>query len=147
MFDYSELFGLSIGVSLATSEITSQESGRVMIIEVESNENIAESVFLRFKELGPAKPITHVKSYERVSKGEWCEVVGWTDTVDQPVCQAWAQPIEDSGVGTGYVVFGGMGGIRLKPISYQEEWDLGSPHQWGETHLSLASKDDLRFRD
>ena len=117
-----------------------------MIIEVESNANVEESVFLRFKEVGPAKPVTHIKSYERSSRGEWCAVVGWNEGSVPPVCEAWAQPIEDSGSGLGYVVFGGMGGIRLRPVSIEEEWDLESPHQWGEAYLSLARKDDLRFK-
>ncbi|NKB81743.1 MAG: hypothetical protein GKS05_07640 [Nitrospirales bacterium] len=118
-----------------------------MIIEVESNANVEASIFLRFKELGPAKPITHLKSYERSSRGEWCAVVGWSEEGDDPVGEAWAQPIEDSGSGFGYVVFGGTGGIRLRPVSVEEAWNLESPHQWGEAYLSLASKDDLRFKD
>lgn len=118
-----------------------------MFIEVDSNPNSESSVFLRFKDLGPPKPLLQVKSYERTSKGEWCFVVGWSDDPDNPVCQAQAQPIEDSGMGLGYIVFGGICGIRLKPVSLQEDWDIESPNQWGEAYLSLADERDLLYQE
>jgi len=115
-----------------------------MIIEVESNPNCETSLFLRFKEVGPAKPISHVKSYDRSSTGEWCAVVGWNE--EEPhVCQAFAQLIEDSGSGFGYVIFGGNGGIRIKPETIQEDWTLATDKQWGEGYLTLADERDLRY--
>ena len=115
-----------------------------MFIEVEGNPNCEASIFLRFKELGPAKPISHIKSYDRTSTGEWCEVVGWMEEAPY-VCQAFAQLIEDSGSGFGLVVYGGNGGIRLKPDPVDEDWNLGSDNQWGEAYLTLADERDLRY--
>lgn len=36
---------------------------------------------------------------------------------------------------------------RFKPINIEEAWNLESPHQWGETYLSLASDRDLRHAE
>lgn len=116
-----------------------------MFVEVESNQNCDSSVFLRFKAVGPARRITHVRIYDRLAHGEWCEIVGWCDDPVQPRCPAMAQPIEDSGAGTAYLVFGGNWGLRLKPESLAEEWNLESPNQWGEPYLSLSDERDIRY--
>lgn len=116
-----------------------------MFLEVESSENCESSLFLRFKEGGPSRPVIQIKNYDRSSTGEWCEVVGYTDDAARPWCTALAQPVEDSGAGLAILIFGGVGGIRLKPVSCEEEWDLKSPRQWGETHLLLADSRDLRY--
>lgn len=116
-----------------------------MFIEVESNPNCETSVFLRFKELGPAQRLRQVKSYEHSSRGEWCDVVGWTADDDHPECQAMVQPVEESGRGAAYVVFGGLWGLRLKKEGVQEDWSLESPDQWGEAYLLLTERHDLRL--
>ena len=118
-----------------------------MFIEIESNPNCEDSIFLRFKELGPARRISQVKSYEQSSKGEWCDIVGWSEDPDHPMCPAFAQPVEDSGTGLAYLVFGGIWGVRLKPVSFQEEWSLESSHQWGETYLSLSDERDVQYEE
>ncbi|RMH07996.1 MAG: hypothetical protein D6704_04035 [Nitrospirae bacterium] len=118
-----------------------------MFLEVETNPNCGESVFLRFKEMGPAKRVRQIKSYDRTPRGEWCDVVGWTDEADQPLCPAVAQPVEDSGAGVGFLVYGGIWGIRLKPADVNEPWSLDSPNQWGEPYLSLVDERDLRYDD
>ena len=50
-----------------------------MFLEVENSENFEGSLFLRFKDVGPAQPLLQVKLYDRSPRGEWCDVVGWTD--------------------------------------------------------------------
>ncbi len=118
-----------------------------MFIEVEPNPNCETSVFLRFKELGPAHRLRQVKSYEHASRGEWCDVVGWTGADNQPVCPAMVRPVEESGRGTAYVVFGGVWGLRLKREGIQEAWSLESPHQWGEAYLFFMDRRDLRLEE
>ena len=118
-----------------------------MVVEVDSNLNCEQSVCARFKEAGAARRITQVKSYERRSTGEWCWVTGWTDDPQHPRCRAHAQRVEDSGAGLAYLVFGGIGGIRLKPISLSEDWDVTSRNQWGEPYLLLADEKDIRYDD
>ena len=116
-----------------------------MYVEVESNPNCETSVFLRFKEVNLAQPVTHVKIYDRTSRGEWCSVTGWCDDPDQPACSAYAQLVEDSGAGMTYLVFGGNWGVRLKSADCHDDWEIGHPAQWGEAYLSLSDERDVRY--
>ena len=116
-----------------------------MVVEVESNLNCEQSVCARFKEAGPIRQAIQVKTFERRSEGEWCWVTGWTDDPERPCCPAQAQRVEDSGSGLAYLIFGGIGGIRLKPVKLSEDWNLDSPNQWGEPYLLLADTKDIRY--
>jgi len=118
-----------------------------MYVDVEANPNCAQSVFARFRELGPARPVSQVRVSDRAPVGEWCVVTGWQNDPSEPLCPAMAQPVEDSGSGVVFVVFGGNGGIRLKPLDVSEDWTLDSPGQWGEVYLLLADRRDIRFAD
>ena len=118
-----------------------------MIVEVESNENCEASVFARFKEAGPARPVMQVCLYDRNPAGEWYWVTGWSDDAQTPACPAYAQLVEDSGSGLTHLVYGGVYGLRFRPLDIDGRWSLESPHQWGETYLSLASDRDLRYAD
>jgi hypothetical protein len=118
-----------------------------VIVEVESNENCESSFFARFKEVGPARPVFQVRLYERNPAGEWCWVTGWSDNEQTPACPAYAQLVEDSGSGLAHLVYGGLYGLRFRPIHLDEPWSLASPHQWGEAYLSLADTRDLRYAD
>lgn len=118
-----------------------------MFVEVESNPNCETGVFARFKEAGPAKRVSQVKSYEREAEGEWCWVTGWSDDQEHPAGPAYAQPVEDSGAGITHLVFGGIWGVRLKPVLLQEDWNLQSRNQWGEPYLSLADPGDIIYAD
>ena len=118
-----------------------------MIVEVESNENCEGSVFARFKEAGPARPVLQVRLYDRNPAGEWYWVTGWNDDEKTPACLAYAQLVEDSGAGLTHLVYGGRYGLRFRPLDIDERWSLESSHQWGEAYLSLASDRDLRYAD
>lgn len=118
-----------------------------MIVEVESNENCKTSVFARFKEAGPARLVSQVRLYDRNPAGEWYWVTGWSDDQSHPACPAYAQLVEDSGSGLAYLVYGGLYGLRFKPIDADEPWTLESSAQWGEAYLSLAHERDLRYAD
>ena len=118
-----------------------------VIVEVESNDNCETGFFGRFKEISPARPVQQVKLYDRTPAGEWYWVTGWSDNAQTPTCQAYAQLVEDSGAGLTRLVYGGIYGLRFKPIDIEEAWSLDSLHQWGESYLSLASERDLRYAD
>ncbi len=118
-----------------------------MFIEVESNPNCEQSLFLRFKESGPPKLVIKVKTFDRRPEGEWCWVTGWSDEEESPTCPAYAQTVEDSGAGLTNLVYGGIYGIRLKPVSAEEEWSLESRNQWGEPYLSLADAKDIVYEE
>jgi hypothetical protein len=116
-----------------------------MIVEVEANENCAASLFARFKEAGPPRQVHQVRLYDRNPSGEWYWVTGWTDNDEAPVSPAYAQLVEDSGSGVAHLVYGGIYGLRFKPVVVDEPWSLDSSNQWGETHLSLATDRDFRY--
>ena len=124
-----------------------ESRGCPVIVDVESNKNCEASVFARFKEAGPARPVLQVCLYDRNPAGEWYWVTGWSDDAQTPACVAYAQLVEDSGAGLAHLVFGGLYGLRFKPINIEEPWSLESPLQWGEAYLSLASNRDLRYDD
>ena len=132
----------------ATRPPTSLGQGRGgMFVEVESNENCETSVFARFKEVGAARPVAQIRSFERRAEGEWCWVTGWSDDPAQPCCAAYARTVEDSGAGLTNLIFGGIWGIRLKPVALAEDWSLESKNQWGEPYLSLADARDIKYAD
>ena len=56
---------------------------------------------------------------------------------------AYAVQVEDSSEGAAYVVYGADWGIRLKPSGSDAEWSIDDAGQFGETHLVLASLDEL----
>lgn len=118
-----------------------------MYVEVEANANCEESVFVRFREQGPPRPVVQVRLYDRVSTGEWYWVTGWHPGPAQPLCAATTQPVEDSGSGVVYLVSGGSWGLRLKPVRVNEEWALESTAQWGEAYLLLTDRRDIRFAE
>ena len=124
-----------------------KSSGCPVIVEVESNENCEGSVFARFKEIGLARPVLKVRLHDRNPAGEWYWVTGWSDDEQTPACPAYVQLVEDSGAGLTHLVYGGIHGLRFKPINIEETWNLQNPLQWGEAYLSLASDRDLRYAD
>ena len=118
-----------------------------MIVEVEPSANCDASIFARFKETGPARTVSQVRLYDRNPAGEWYWVTGWNDNKETPTCTAYAQLVEDSGAGLAHLVYGGIYGLRFKPVNVDEPWSLASPNQWGEAYLSLSSERDLRYAD
>jgi hypothetical protein len=127
------------------NDSVNEQRERPVIVEVESNANCEASVFARFKEAGPARPVLQVRLYDRNPAGEWYWITGWSDDAQTPACPAYTQLVEDSGAGLTHLVYGGLYGLRFKPIDRNEPWSFESPHQWGETYLSLASDRDLRY--
>lgn len=118
-----------------------------MVVEVESNPNCESSLYARFRESGSARRVDKVRTYERRPEGEWCWVTGWSDDPANPRCAAYAQLVEDSGAGLTYLVFGGLWGIRLKPVMLEEDWNLEDRRQWGEPYLALADQRDIHYAE
>ena len=116
-----------------------------MYVEVESNPNFESSVFIRFREQGQARPVVRVRTYDRLSTGEWCAITGLQGEIPEGLCQASAQAVEDSGAGTVYLVRGGSWGLRLKPATDDNPWNLTDSRQWGEAYLLLAEARDICF--
>lgn len=118
-----------------------------MYFEVDENPNYPGSVSMRFKELGPARPIKQLRVSDRKSGGELCWVTGWSDDAKQPLCPAYVQPVEESGLGLAYLIYGGNCGIRFKPVESNEDWNLLSPDQWGEAFLLIGDLRGIVYAD
>jgi hypothetical protein len=118
-----------------------------MYVEVETNPNCEGSFFIRFREQGPARLVGQVRICDRIATGEWYAVTGLAGEIPDGLCPAYAQPVEDSGAGLVYVVWGGVWGIRLKSIESGRPWRLDDPQQWGEPYLLLGEARDIRFAD
>ena len=118
-----------------------------MFIEVESSPNCEQSLFMRFKEVAPPREVLKIRVYDRQSDGEWCWVTGWQDNDQSPTGPAFGQQVEDSGAGLAVIIYGGMFGIRLKPVDLDEDWNVHSTNQWGEPYLCLADLKDIQFAD
>ena len=126
-----------------------------MYFEVDDNPNYSGSVSMRFKELGPARPIIQLRVSDRKSDGETstssveslCWVTGWCDDAKQPRSPAYVQPVEESGLGLAYLIYGGNWGIPLKPVTLNEDWNLASPNQWGEAFLLISDLRGIVYAD
>jgi hypothetical protein len=116
-----------------------------MYVEVDSSPNWEGSVFIRFREQGQARRVAQVRTYDRISTGEWCTITGLRGECPEGLCHAFAQRVEDSGAGTVYLVWGGNWGLRLKPAIHEGPWSLDDASQWGEPYLLMADAQDLRF--
>jgi hypothetical protein len=116
-----------------------------MYFEVDENPNYPNPVSMRFKELGPARPVIQLRVSDRKTEGELCWVTGWCDDGKHPLCPAYAQPVEESGQGLAYLIYGGNWGLRLKPVALNEDWDLTSPNQWGEAFLLISGPQSIIY--
>jgi hypothetical protein len=112
-------------------------------IEVEPNDNTAMMAQQVYKNIGVPFPVSHVRIYEGEPGGVLCSITGWSSGGNGPVVPAYAVAIEDSSEGRAILVYGGDWGVRLRPAESDAAWSIDDASQWGETHLVLASEDDL----
>lgn len=112
-----------------------------MILEaIEENGNCRESDMMRFREAGPRQGVIAVRFYDRNPDGARYDVTGWSD---QGAVSAFVQPVEDSGSGVSYLLYGGSCGLRFKPNDPDRPWSLDDPAQWGEPFLLLSDPGDV----
>jgi hypothetical protein len=87
--------------------------------------------------------VTQVRIYEGEPEGKLHDIVGWSSAGDGTPVDAYAVHIEDSSAGDAYLVYGDNWGVRLRPAGSEESWSIEDAEQFGETHLVLASDEDL----
>lgn len=114
-----------------------------MVIDVRPNPNCPEETQATYKDIAPPRPVRRVRLYRASDAGELYDVTGWT--ADGRACPAMAQKIEDSGQGTAFAVFGGDGGVRLRPSLKSAPWSLNDPDQFGEAYLVLTDEGDVDY--
>ena len=112
-------------------------------VEVEPNDNTPMMAQQVYKNIGVPFPVSHVRIYEGEPEGQLCAVTGWSSAESGPETPAYAVQIEDSSEGRALLVYGGDWGVRLRPAGSDAPWSIEDAEQWGETHLVLASEDDL----
>ena len=103
-------------------------------IDVAAGENSPIDLNRMFDLLSEPMAVRRVFTADPMGQDRWCEVTGWSAVGPCPALRTLA---EDSGDGVVLLLYGGDRGIRLKPADSHEEWDLFSPHQWGEPCLML----------
>lgn len=112
-------------------------------VEVEANDNTPMMAQQVYKNLGLPFRVTQVRIYEGEPGGTLHDVTGWSSRDGGSAVDAYAVRIEDSSEGAAYLVYGGDWGVRLRPAGPGEAWSIEAPEQLGETHLVLASEEDL----
>ncbi len=110
-----------------------------MILEaIEENANCRESDMMRFREIGPPRQVVTVRLYHEALEGKEYSVTGWSD---QGATPAFVRPVEDSGSGVSYLLYGGNCGLRFGPK--EAIFRLSDPAQWGEPFLLLSNLADV----
>jgi len=112
-------------------------------VEVEANDNTPMMAQQVYKNLGLPFRVAQVRIYEGEPGGTLHDVVGWSSQDGGSAVDAFAVRIEDSSEGAAFLVYGGDWGVRLRPAGSDEGWSIEAAGQFGETHLVLASDEDL----
>jgi len=115
----------------------------MILDEIEENPNCGPSDMRRFRIVGAPRIVRQVRLFDRNPEGELYWITGWQSDQANPTCPAQAVPVEDSGEGTVYLLFGGNWGLRFKPVVPDQPWDLHHPRQWGESFLLMGDPKDL----
>lgn len=112
-------------------------------VDVESNDNTPMMAQQVYKNLGMPFRVGQVRVYEGDPEGKLHDVTGWSSAGGGSPVPAYAVRVEDSSEGAAFLVYGGDWGLRLRPAGSGDAWSLESSDQFGETHLVLASEEDL----
>lgn len=115
-----------------------------LFIDVEESDNCPYSIQMVFSTLAQPRPVRQVCLYREGQNGTLYDVTGWTLARD--TCDALCAPVEDSGQGRAYLVFGGEGGLRLRPVSSITSWNMAARDQWGEPFLLLSDVADIVWK-
>ena len=115
----------------------------MIIIEIEKNPNVDRECSVVYSESGPSREISALE-YRRGEAREWAEVAGWDAETDAP-CPAYVCPVADSGDGTAFLIYGGSGGIRLKPMGDPNPWSTSDSRQWGELFLVYSLNAQFKY--
>ena len=112
-------------------------------VEVESNDNTPMMAQQVYKNLGLPFRVAEVRIFEGDPEGELFAITGWSSAGGGSPVPAYAVHIEDSSAGAAYLVYGADWGVRLRPAASDQTWSLEDPAQFGETHLVLATLEDI----
>ena len=112
-----------------------------IFVDVEAGDNCPYSLQLLFSGLDDPRPVRQVRLYQGPGAGALYDVTGWT--AEGTTCPALGAAVEDSGQGRAYLIYGGEGGVRLRPFGSSTPWDPAASDQRGESHLLLSDVEDV----
>jgi hypothetical protein len=112
-------------------------------LEVEESENCPYMPMMAYEAHRTPVPISRVRIDEMGKPPGVYEVTGWSSEGGGTSCPAMYTPVSDSGAVEVHLIYGGDWGVRLKPAGSEEEWDIGSPNQYGEPYLMLIEEGDV----
>ncbi len=116
-----------------------------MFLEVEPGANVETAFSMMYHEMGPPREVYAIK-YAVHGSEQPVQVTGWDAGTNAP-CPAYACRVEESGDGVALLIYGGSGGIRVKELEDEAEWNVHTPKQWGETHLVYPKDAFIVYRD
>ena len=116
-----------------------------MYVDVEANENTSQNFSMLYRDISPSREVYCIK-YNMGGNESPVQVKGWDRETNSP-CAAYACQVEESGDGVAILIHGGSGGIRIKPLEDETEWELGAPNQKGETHLVYPLDSFIVYKD
>ncbi|MFQ5451244.1 MAG: hypothetical protein ACE5E9_11500 [Nitrospinaceae bacterium] len=116
-----------------------------MFVEVEPNPNTGTSFNMIYREVSPPREVFCIKYNARTGE-QPVQVTGWDAETNAP-CPAFACKIEESGDGVALLIHGGSGGIRMKPLEDESEWNPHATTQWGESHLVYPANAFIVYKD
>ncbi|MDA0691506.1 MAG: hypothetical protein O3A78_03700 [Nitrospinae bacterium] len=116
-----------------------------MFIEVEPNPNTEISFNMVYRNVSEAREVFCIK-YQVGTEDQPVQVTGWDAGTNTP-CPAYACKVEESGDGIALLIYGGSGGIRMKPFEDESPWDAMSSNQWGESHLVYPVDSFIVYKD
>jgi len=116
-----------------------------MFIDVEPNPNTETGFNMVFRDISQAREAFCIK-YNIGTDDQPVQVTGWDAETNAP-CPAFACKVEESGDGVALLIYGGSGGIRMKPLEDESPWDSTAPMQWGESHLVYPQDSFIVYKD
>jgi len=131
-------------ISIFEARSTKHEVRNPMFIVIEENKNCSPDERV-FSESGEKKLVSQVFVNNAEGNPVWCDVVAVFD--NGSFGEVHAIRVEDSSDGTAWLIQGGEWGIRFRPVTIHEDWNLESKNQWGAPFKVLdQSGTAIRFK-
>ena len=112
-------------------------------LEIEDNENCGYMPLQVYEARADPVPVGRVRIHDPDRPAAIYEVTGWSSEDSGTPTPAMYIPVSDSGQALMHLVCGDDWGVRLRPADSDEDWDLGSPSQWGEPYLAFTDPEDV----
>ena len=116
-----------------------------VFVEVDSNTNTDRTFNMVFRNISLPRELYCIK-YPVNGEEQPVQITGW-DADSNTSCPAYACKVEESGDGVALLIYGGSGGVRMKSLEDETQWDTGSSSQWGDTHLVYPADCFIVYKD